>query len=101
MLGACMQYPLRHLTIARRRAHGIAGALVGLFCLFAAAGPAGAQSSKAVHAQTRSSYAPMLKRVMPAVVNIAVVGQVPLADSPLLDDPLFRRRFQDGGGQLP
>ena len=43
----------------------------------------------------------MLKRVMPAVVNIAVVGQVPLADSPLLDDPLFRRRFQDGGGQLP
>jgi Do/DeqQ family serine protease len=38
---------------------------------------------------------------MPAVVNIAVVGQVPLADSPLLDDPLFRRRFQDGGGQLP
>jgi Do/DeqQ family serine protease len=29
------------------------------------------------------------------------VGQVPLADSPLLDDPLFRRRFQDGGGELP
>jgi len=43
----------------------------------------------------------MLKRVMPAVVNIAVVGQVPLADSPLLDDPLFRRQFQDGGRQLP
>src|SRR6476646_4185192 len=63
--------------------------------------PAAAQSSKASHAQTRTSYAPMLKRVMPAVVNIAVVGQVPLADSPLLDDPLFRRRYQDGGGQLP
>jgi len=43
----------------------------------------------------------MLKRVMPAVVNIAVVGEVPLADSPLLDDPLFRRRYQDGAGQLP
>jgi Do/DeqQ family serine protease len=63
--------------------------------------PAAAQSTKTARAQPHSSYAPMLKRVTPAVVNIAVVGQVPIADSPLLDDPLFRRRYQDGGGQLP
>ena len=98
-----MQSPRGLFRIARRRVHGIAAALVGVACLFAAAAPAAAQSSKAARTQTqtRFSYAPMLKRVMPAVVNIAVVGQVPLADSPLLDDPLFRRRFQDGAGQLP
>ena len=96
-----MQFPSRRLTIARRRVHGIAAALVALVCLVAAAAPVAAQSSKPARTQTRSSYAPMLKRVMPAVVNIAVVGQVPLADSPLLDDPLFRKRFQDGAGQLP
>ena len=96
-----MQTVARRSAIARRRIHGIAAALVGLSCLFAATLPAAAQSSKAPHAQARTSFAPMLKRVMPAVVNIAVVGQVPLADSPLLDDPLFRRRYQDGGGPLP
>jgi Do/DeqQ family serine protease len=98
---ARMQTVSRRSAITRRRVHGITAALVGLSCLFAATPPAAAQSSKAAHAQNRTSYAPMLKRVMPAVVNIAVVGQVPLADSPLLDDPLFRRRYQDGGGQLP
>jgi serine protease DegQ len=102
MLGDLRMPPSpRRSTIAPRRVYRIAVALVGLICLFAAAAPAAAQSSKAARAQTRSSYAPMLKRVMPAVVNIAVVGEVPLADSPLLDDPLFRRRYQDGAGQLP
>jgi serine protease DegQ len=96
-----MHFSSRQLTIARRRAHAIAVTFIGLTCLFVAAAPATAQSSKAAHPQTKFSYAPMLKRVMPAVVNIAVVGQVPLADSPLLDDPLFRRRFQDGAGELP
>jgi serine protease DegQ len=96
-----MQSPPRRFTIARRRVHALAAALVGLSCLVAAAPPANAQSSKPARTQTKSSYAPMLKRVMPAVVNIAVVGEVPLADSPLLDDPLFRHRFQDGAGQLP
>jgi len=101
MFAVRTQFPTRRFTIARSRVHAIGAALVGLMCLFAAAAPADAQSSKAARAPARTSYAPMLKRVMPAVVNIAVVGEVPLADSPLLDDPLFRRRFQDGAGQLP
>jgi len=98
-----MPFASHRSPAAGHRAHGIAATLVGLACLFAAAGPAAAQSSKAARTQTqaRSSYAPMLKRVMPAVVNISVVGEVPLADSPLLDDPLFRRKYQDGAGQLP
>jgi len=102
MFAERMQSSSRYFTIGGRGVHAIAVALVGLLCLFAATPPADAQSSKPVQrTQARSSYAPMLKRVMPAVVNISVVGQVPLADSPLLDDPLFRRRFQDGAGPLP
>jgi Do/DeqQ family serine protease len=98
-----MPSPRRRFAIARRRVQVIAAVLVGLVSLVATAVPVAAQSSKPARtqAQTKSSYAPMLKRVMPAVVNIAVVGEVPLADSPLLDDPLFRRRYQDGAGQLP
>jgi Do/DeqQ family serine protease len=95
-----MQSPRRRFLIGRRRVHGIASALVCLVCLFATAEPASAQS-KPARTQAKFSYAPMLKRVMPAVVNISVVGQVPLADSPLLDDPLFRRQFQGGASQLP
>jgi Do/DeqQ family serine protease len=100
-VGVRMQFLFRRSTVGRRRVHALAAALLGLCCLFAAPPPTAAQTSKPARAQTRTSYAPMLKRVMPAVVNIAVVGQVPLADSPLLDDPLFRRRYQDGAGQLP
>ncbi|TXH03939.1 MAG: DegQ family serine endoprotease [Nevskiaceae bacterium] len=38
------------------------------------------------------SLAPMLKEVMPAVVNIAVTAKVQV-QNPLLDDPFFRRFF--------
>jgi Do/DeqQ family serine protease len=39
------------------------------------------------------TLAPLLERVTPAVVNIAVVSQAPAADNPLLQDPFFRRFF--------
>jgi serine protease Do/serine protease DegQ len=39
------------------------------------------------------SLAPMIKRVSPAVVNIATKVNVPTQRSPLLDDPFFRRFF--------
>lgn len=38
------------------------------------------------------SLAPMLKPVMPAVVNISVTGEVEV-HNPLMDDPFFRRFF--------
>jgi Do/DeqQ family serine protease len=38
------------------------------------------------------SLAPMLKEVMPAVVNVAVSGKVQI-QNPLMDDPFFRRFF--------
>ena len=40
------------------------------------------------------TLAPLLERVTPAVVNIAVVGHRPKGRSPLLAEPLFRRFFE-------
>ena len=39
------------------------------------------------------SLAPMLQRVLPAVVNIATESRVRVQDNPLLQDPFFRRFF--------
>jgi Do/DeqQ family serine protease len=40
------------------------------------------------------SLAPLMRRVTPAVVNIAIVGAFPVAQNPLQDDPFFRRFFE-------
>jgi Do/DeqQ family serine protease len=40
------------------------------------------------------TLAPLLERVTPAVVNIAVVGAAAEERNPLLDDPFFRRFFE-------
>jgi Do/DeqQ family serine protease len=40
------------------------------------------------------TLAPLLERVTPAVVNIAVVGSAAEARNPLLEDPFFRRFFE-------
>ncbi|MDP3293659.1 MAG: DegQ family serine endoprotease [Nevskia sp.] len=50
------------------------------------------------------SLAPMLKPVLPAVVNISVIAKAqPQQQNPLLNDPFFRRFFEtpDGQGQGP
>ncbi len=39
------------------------------------------------------TLAPMLERVLPAVVSIAVHGRVPLRHNPLFDDPFFQQFF--------
>ncbi|MBI3563486.1 MAG: DegQ family serine endoprotease [Gammaproteobacteria bacterium] len=39
------------------------------------------------------SLAPMLENVVPGVVNIATSGRVQIEQSPLFDDPFFRRFF--------
>jgi Do/DeqQ family serine protease len=56
------------------------------------AAPAGAQLPAAVGETPVPSLAPMLKRVTPAVVNIATRGTVQ-EQNPLLNDPFFRRFF--------
>ena len=47
------------------------------------------------------TLAPLLERVTPAVVNIAVVGAAAEGRNPLLDDPFFRRFFEDREAPLP
>jgi len=46
-----------------------------------------------VDAQPLPTLAPMLKKVTPAVVNIATAGRVRIQQNPLLNDPFFRRFF--------
>ena len=48
----------------------------------------------AVDGEALPSLAPMLKRVMPAVVNISTRGEVAVREHPLLSDPFFRRFFK-------
>ena len=65
--------------------------LVGLLVAF---GPARAALPAALDAGTPlPSLAPMLQRVMPAVVNISTEGHVAMQRNPLLNDPFFRRFF--------
>ncbi len=60
---------------------------------------AGAQLPAVVGETPVPSLAPMLKRVSPAVVNIATRGTVQ-EQNPLLNDPFFRRFFE-GPNQQP
>ena len=60
--------------------------------------PAWAQAPKAVPADRREvmlSFAPLVKQVAPAVVNIFTKRVEKVARSPLMDDPVFRRFFGD------
>jgi len=65
---------------------------LAVFLLAAWAPLAGAQLPAAVGETPVPSLAPMLKRVSPAVVNIATRGTVQ-EQNPLLNDPFFRRFF--------
>jgi Do/DeqQ family serine protease len=69
--------------------------LLGLGSLTAAA-----QETRAVPtspAQLTLSYAPVVKRVAPAVVNV-YAAKIVENRNPLLDDPIFRRFFGNPGG---
>jgi Do/DeqQ family serine protease len=76
--------------------------LVALFVSLSA-GPALAQApAPRVVPQTRTdallSYAPVVKRVIPAVVNVYASRVERQANNPLFDDPIFRQFFGGGNG---
>jgi Do/DeqQ family serine protease len=48
--------------------------------------------------ELRLSYAPVVQRVAPAVVNVYAAKTVQQVRNPLLDDPIFRRFFGVPGG---
>jgi len=84
----------------QRKFHIAISLLAVLAGLLAMLAPTGAAETKALprsHAEVQLSFAPLVKQVAPAVVNIytrRVVQQV--TPSPLQDDPFLRRFFGDG-----
>jgi Do/DeqQ family serine protease len=79
------------------RLHGIAAfVLLVLFLPW----PSAAQDGRVVPSspgQLTLSYAPVVKRVAPAVVNV-YAAKIVENRNPLLDDPIFRRFFGNPGG---
>jgi len=71
---------------------------VALLC--AAAPPVSAQERRVPNsaAEVRLSYAPTVQRAAPAVVNVYAARKV-ATRNPLMDDPFFRRFFQNPGLQ--
>jgi len=76
----------------------VARALSALLISAALVSPALAQDRviPASPSQLKLSYAPIVQRVQPAVVNVYAAKAVPR--NPLLDDPMFRRFFGVPGG---
>jgi serine protease Do/serine protease DegQ len=64
-----------------------------LLALLVAALPASAQLPAVATRDGLPTLAPVIERVAPAVVNIAVLGSSPEEQNPLLRDPYFRRFF--------
>ena len=50
-------------------------------------------------AQVRLSFAPVVKKAAPAVVNVYASRVETMPRNPLFDDPIFRRFFGGGGGE--
>ena len=77
--------------------------MMTVLALLLAAGSAAAQTVKRVpeaRAEIQMSFAPLVKKSAPAVVNIftrKIVSQRQF--SPLFDDPFFRRFFGDNFGR--
>src|SRR3954466_10235885 len=76
-----------------------AAVIIALFVTFSA-GSASAQDRRvpASQAELRLSYAPIVQRVQPAVVNV-YAAKVVQNHNPFMDDPIFRRFFGVPGGQ--
>ena len=52
-------------------------------------------------AQVKYSFAPLVKKVQPAVVNVYASRKEEVVHNPLLDDPFFKRFFGLENGQRP
>jgi Do/DeqQ family serine protease len=82
--------------------HRFAAALVVVALAAGTAGSALAQDRTVPASQTqlRLSFAPVVKRVAPAVVNV-YANHLVKERSPFADDPFFRRFFGDDGPGVP
>jgi Do/DeqQ family serine protease len=87
---------MTHLQATRRGI--VVSALFGAGLLVAA--PASAQRKEPPPSREAAqfSFAPIVKKAAPAVVNVYVRARVPTFVSPFADDPLFRRFFGERFG---
>src|ERR1044071_6639788 len=77
--------------------------LISVFAVsLAVAGAALAQDRRVPASATelRLSYAPVVQKAVPSVVNV-YAARVVANRNPFMDDPLFRRFFGGGGGGMP
>jgi Do/DeqQ family serine protease len=76
---------------------------VALFAVAAAglATPAAAQTTPESRAQIALSFAPVVRAVTPAVVNVYATRKVEAQVNPLFADPFFRQFFGGGDGEAP
>jgi Do/DeqQ family serine protease len=74
-----------------------------LLLVVAAAAPATAQDRRvpATPLELRMSYAPVVQKAAPSVVNVYAARTVATQRNPFMDDPFFRRFFGGGGGGMP
>ena len=75
---------------------------VSLVALTAAAASAAAQDRRVPASPTelRMSYAPVVQKAAPSVVNV-YAAKIVENRNPFMDDPFFRRFFGGGGGGMP
>ena len=73
-----------------------------LIALAAVAAPAAAQDRRLPVSPTelRMSYAPVVQKAAPSVVNV-YAAKIVENRNPFMDDPFFRRFFGGGGGGMP
>lgn len=90
------------VTERLRHALAILALLLPAFCL--AAGQAGAETVRQVpvsQGEILLSFAPVVKKAQPAVVNVYASRTERRPRNPLFDDPVFRHFFGDGGQGRP
>src|SRR2546423_1529601 len=65
--------------------------------------PAAGQDRRVPASSTelRLSYAPVVQKAAPSVVNVYAARTVATQRNPFMDDPFFRRFFGGGGGGMP
>src|SRR5262249_26446579 len=96
MRGRCKGVRMSNLNLARL---GVATlTLVGAGMLTATDGTAQRREPPPSREAAQYSFAPIVKKAAPAVVNVYVRARVSTFVSPFADDPLFRRFFGDRFG---
>ncbi len=83
-----------------RRGSGSVGLILALILSVVGIGPAAAQRKEVPPSRTavQYSYAPIVKRVTPAVVNVYARGRVTSQLAPFATEPLLRQFFGNRGG---